>query len=349
MSAGTAEKVIAFVFDHARKGEKNHIGFFGGEPLLEFELMREIVEAFERHPRFSQFDMDFNLVSNGTLFGDEIADFLLAHDISYCLSCDGDSQAQDAFRRFRDGGSTSQIVSETLRRAVARLPLVLVNAVYSPETLPLLPDTVRYFMDHGLRQIYLNSDYSASWKPRHLPALDTALAELAAVYIDAYRKGRPVYINILDDKIAVILRGGYKPAERCQMGVKEMAFTPNGDIFPCERIIYDGDPASTHCLGHVDTGIDLSRLSCHMRAEGGGENPCPACGIRQYCMNWCGCSNFHATGYYNSAGAYLCAEEKSFIRTALRVIETLTRETPNVFFAHAEGFPSLNIHGEITY
>jgi hypothetical protein len=62
-------------------------------------------------------------------------------------------------------------------------------------------------------------------------------------------------------------------------------------------------------------------------------------------MNWCGCSNFHATGYYNRAGAYLCAEEKSTIRTALQIIETLGCEMPNVFSAHAAGFTSLNISG----
>jgi uncharacterized protein len=305
--------------------------------------MRQITEAFERHPRFDQFDMDFNVVSNGTLFNDEIADFLLAHHICYCLSCDGDSLAQDTFRRFRGGGRTSHIVDETLRQAVVRLPLVLVNAVYTPETVHMLPDTVRYFMDNGLRQINLSADYSASWQPEHIPILDTALTQVAAIYMDAYRKGRPVYINTLDDKIAVILRGGYKPEERCQMGIKELAFTPNGDIFPCERIVYDGDPSSPHCLGHVDTGIDLSRLSCHMRMEGDCDNPCLACSIRQYCMNWCGCSNFHATGYYNSAGAYLCAEEKSSYRTALQVMETLEHEMPTVFSAHAAGFTTLNI------
>jgi len=343
MDMGTAEKIIDFVFDHARKGEKNHVGLFGGEPLLEFDLMRQIVEAFEQHPRFNEFEMDFSVVSNGTLFSDEIADFLLAHDAIYCVSCDGDSLAQDTFRRFRGGGSTSHIVGETLRQAVARLPLVLVNAVYAPETLHLLPDTVRYFMDLGLRQIYLSADLSASWKPEHIPVLDTALAQIADIYIDAYRKSRPVYISTLDDKIAVILRGGYKPEERCHMGVREFAFTPNGDIFPCERIVYDGDPSSAHCLGHVDTGVDLSRLSCHMRAEGDGDNPCLTCSMRQYCINWCGCSNFHATGYYNSAGAYQCAEEKSSLRTALQVIKTLEDEFPTVFATHAAGFTSLNI------
>jgi len=342
MGMGTAGKVIDFIFDHARAGEKNHVGFFGGEPLLEFDSMRQILDAFERHPRFGRFDMDFTVVSNGTIFSDEIADFLLDRRISFCLSCDGGSEAQDAYRRFRDGGGTSHIVDETIRRAVALLPLVLVNAVYTPGTMHLLPDTVRYFMGRGLRQIYLSADYSAPWKLEHIPVLDAALEQVADIYMDAYREGRPVYISALDDKIAVILRGGYRPEERCQMGVREFAFTPKGDIFPCERITYDGDPSSTHCLGNVDTGIDLGRLGCHMRAEGDGENPCLACSIRQYCMNWCGCTNFHATGYYNSAGAYQCAEEKSSFRTALRVIETLEKEMPAVFSAHAAGFTSLN-------
>jgi len=84
-----------------------------------------------------------------------------------------------------------------------------------------------------------------------------------------------------------------------------------------------------------------------MRAEGDGDgdgdNPCLTCSIRQYCINWCGCSNFHATGYYNSAGAYQCAVEKSTLRTALQIIETLENEIPTVFAAHAAGFTSLNI------
>jgi len=343
MTLDTAEKVVDFVFNKARKDDKNHIGFFGGEPLLEFDLMRQIMEAFERHPSYGQFEMDFSVVSNGTIFNDEIADYLLAHKIVYCLSCDGDGLAQDAYRRFPDGSGVSQIVGETIRRSMARMTHVLVNAVYSLETLPLLPDTVNYFINQGLRQIYINGDYTARWQPTHLPLLDAALAKLAEIYITAYRKGHPVYISMIDDKIAVMLRGGYKPEERCQMGIKEFAFTPGGDIFPCERLIFDGDPSSTRCIGHVDTGVDLSRLKCHMKADGDGENPCLTCGIKQYCINWCGCSNFHATGYYNAVGAYLCAEEKSAIRNALHVMETLNAEMPNVFAAHAEGFTTYNI------
>ena len=348
MSLATAEKIVSFIFKNAQKNGINSIGFFGGEPLIEFGLMKKIVEIIESHPRFTEFEISFNVTSNGTIFSEEIAEFFIEHQIGYCISCDGDSQTQDTCRRFKDGSGTFAIVNANLIKAVARLPLVQVNAVLTPNTLSQLPGNVRYFMKLGLKYIFINTDFSAKWTSEHISLLKAALDEIADIYIDSYRQNTPVYISVIDEKIAVIHRGGYLPGEKCHMGRKEFAFTPTGNIFPCERIVYDGAPESSLCLGNVDTGVNLSMLSCHMMEDGETNNKCVNCSIRGYCIHWCGCSNYHATGYYNRAGAFLCASEKAAITVALRVIEALEKEMPTVFALHKIGLPAANVQRFLT-
>ena len=331
MTSGTAKKVADFVFTRTSKTEKNNIAFFGGEPLLDFGLMKEVVGIIEQHPRFRDFPIEFSVVTNGTIFTDEISDFLLGHDITYCLSCDGDHQAQDMSRRYKNGEKTSEIVEAIIKKAVSKLPVVLVNAVYSPKTLSLLPDTVRYFIGLGLKRIYLNADYSAKWGLEDTETLEKVLADVVDIYTKAHESGNPVNISIIDEKISVLLSGGYKPADKCHMGKKEFAFSPEGNIFPCERIVYDGSPSSPHYLGNVETGIDLDRLSCNMCGGGEANEECLTCGIRKYCMNWCGCSNYHSSGYYNRVGAFLCAEEKTLVKAALHILEAHKEISPKMF------------------
>ncbi len=121
--------------------------------------------------------------------------------------------------------------------------------------------------------------------------------------------GDPHAISLIDGKVAVILRNGYQPLERCRMGRGEFAFTPEGTIYPCERLVGDGNDG--HAIGSVDGGIDISRMLCR-RAPGESLNrECQSCGLKDYCMNWCGCSNFFASGYYNRVSSFLCGSEKA--------------------------------------
>lgn len=162
--------------------------------------------------------------------------------------------------------------------------------------------------------------------------LESVFAEIADIYVQSYSDSDPLIISVIDEKMSVIINGGYRPSDKCQMGKKEFAFSPEGNIFPCERIIDDGSTDSAHYLGNIETGIDLSRLSCNMCAGGEMNEECLTCGIRKYCMNWCGCSNYHASGYYNRASAFLCTTEKTLVKTAVHIMETSKEEVPVTVF-----------------
>ena len=342
MTKKTAEKIVNFIFKHANKDETNHIGFFGGEPLLEFTLMKKIVELVKQHAFFNKFSIKFNVITNGTIFTDEIADFLIKHDITFSVSCDGNAQTQNITRRFKNGANTSDIVDATIKRALLKMP-VLVSAVYTPKTIQQLPETIRHLMALGLRQIYITAaDFSTKWCDKDVDTLEAVLGDIADIYMNAYRQKRPVFINVIDEKISTILRDGFFPAERCHMGKKKFAFSPEGNIFLCDRIVYDGNPESPHCIGNVKTGIDSRKMVCKIDETDKPNNECLTCTVEKYCMHWCGCTNFHSTGYYNRVGAFLCAKEKIAIKIALHILETLEVDIPATFSNHQAGLMTIN-------
>jgi uncharacterized protein len=323
MSPALAATIVDFIFARTPAEEKIDIGFFGGEPLLELGLLLAVTGLIESHPSYPSRSVVLSVTTNGTLLTDKIAELLAARGIQVCISCDGAPAVHDRFRRFADGEPSSALVERGMRVAVRQLPAVRVNAVFRPETLAQLPDTVAYFADMGVDQIYLNPDFSARWSHADLADLYEVYARVGALYQQWHRAGTPRFVSLIDAKIATILTGGYRPENRCQMGVKELAFSPDGHVFPCERLVGDGG-ASPHCIGTVAEGISTC-AECQSRWSTLSINAeCQDCGIKDYCMRWCGCSNYMASGRYDTVSPFLCASERAAVRVAFEVFQTLS-------------------------
>ncbi|HUU83760.1 MAG TPA: radical SAM protein [Phycisphaerae bacterium] len=343
MSRSVAGKAVDFAFANTPQEERIAIGFFGGEPLLEFELLEAVTDLIENNPGYEQARVELSLVTNGTIFSDEIAEFLRARNIGFGISCDGPPFVQDLHRRFPDGSPTSAVVQDTIRRALQAFSYPTVNAVYDPRTLPHLPETVDYFTSLGLRHIYLSPDLSAPWTAQDAARLPDLYRQVADRYVSHYLQRDPRFISLIDSKITVILRGGYQPLERCRMGTGEFAFAPDGWVYPCERLIASG--RNGHCIGNIEEGLQTDLRRCHL-APGGELNPeCRSCGLSGYCMNWCGCSNFFSTGYYNRVGPFMCASEKAAIHAAFDVLQRLGESCGSAFADHVAGFPAINSTG----
>lgn len=334
MPLATAVRAVNFAFAHTASDEQVDIGYFGGEPLLEFGLMRDVTAAIKVHRDYRRERVVLSVISNGTLYSDEIADYLDEQGIHLCLSCDGPPEIQDAARVTRTGKPTSALVENNVRRAAGRFPDLRVNAVYGPATVRGLARTVDYLASLGVSQIHLNPDYSAPWSATDLAELPAIYSEVATVYERHRQRGEPLFVSLIDSKIAAILRGGYQAGEMCRMGSAEFAYVPAGWIYPCERLVGAGD-GSAHCIGHLVTGLWPKR-GCASRAA----NPeCGSCGIERYCMRWCACSNYFASGSYDRVNAFICASERAAIQVAFEVFcRAEARDGPG-FFDHASGLP----------
>jgi uncharacterized protein len=163
MSRQVARKAVNLIFERTPPYENIDIGFFGGEPLLKFELIESITSMILSHTSYDATRVTLSIVTNGTVFNDAIGAFVSTRGIDLCVSADGPPTVHDRFRRFRGGKGSAATIRANLIRALAHAPGLAVNAVFNPETLATLPESARYFFDLGVKRLFLNADYSANW------------------------------------------------------------------------------------------------------------------------------------------------------------------------------------------
>jgi uncharacterized protein len=343
MSLSTAKNIIDFIFQYSQDksvSERVDIGFFGGEPLIEMELIKRITRMIRDHRSYKKFHVSISMVSNGTLLTGDILNFLKESNISLCISCDGPAEVQDRFRHFPNGRGSSKIVEKNIEKALKFFPVLAVNAVFSPEKLHLLPEVVDYLASLGVRNIDLNPNIYAKWTKNEADMLPEIFNQLGKRYVAFYQHQEPRYISLIDSKITVILREGYRPLEKCRMGNGEFAFGPSGNIYPCERFI-GSDDGKEHCIGNINKGFRPGDF-CKEISKRIFNEECLNCGLSDYCMNWCGCTNYYLTGKYNLVSPFMCAFEKASIVTAFQIIKNLDNKLLNLS-DHLAGAPLINV------
>ncbi len=323
MSLATAKKIVDWAQEITPPGRIIEYYFFGGEPLLCFERMKEIVDYIrEREGDKVAHPTRLSITTNGTLLTQPILDFLEAEDIDLCVSLDGPAHVHDLKRRYRDGRGSFDQAAGNLERAVDQLDRVQANAVFGPETVDSLPESVAFIADLGVSAVHLNADICASWTPDAYAGLEKAYEQIADYYIDSYRSGRELAVNLIDSKSIIFMKGGYASQDKCGMGETEWGFAPSGNIYPCERFIGE-DEDSFLCLGNIHTGLDTARRDALLAYRGNHNEACGRCSLEGYCMTWCGCTNFYMTGRTDLAGPMLCASEKALLQAAGHVFSAL--------------------------
>jgi uncharacterized protein len=322
VSLATAKEAVDFALRVAPQKRGIKFSFFGGEPLLRFDLIKKITNYIREKEKENEVTIALSVTSNGTLLTDSIFDFFKKENIELCISIDGPAHIHNLNRVYMDGRGSFGDVVEKLRRAVRELGNIQVNAVYGPITLEFLPETVSFFTQLGVSVIHLNPNIRASWKDDTMLKLAETYLKIADHYIENYKSGREIAINLIDSKIIVFLKGGYDASDRCGMAETEWGFAPSGNIYPCERFIGE-DNNSPFCFGNVHDGIDVEHRCSLLEKRGNHNEECVNCTLQKYCMNWCGCTNYFMTGQTDICGPFMCKSEKAAIQAARKVLVTL--------------------------
>ncbi len=318
----TAKKIIDFMFKYTPSDEKIEILFTGGEPLIEFDLLKQIILLIKSHELFNGRNIKFSLITNGTIFTKEIKQFLIDNKFSFCISCDGPQDVHDIMRHFQSKEKSFYLVERNLKEALKIFPDLSVQAVYHPATLNKLHHVVEYFSTLGIRNINLNPDFSARWTKKDADLLPLIYNEIAKWYLNYSQKNNLLYVNLISKKMEVIQRGGYILIDKCQPGIKSMAFSPSGDIYPCERFITDS-LSREYRIGNVYNGIRNEKINLKRTPDFNLQEKCIFCDVKDFCMNWCYCSNYFTSGFHDKTGPFLCASEKTAINTAFHVYKAL--------------------------
>ncbi len=334
MPEEVARRALAWTLE--RCGGELLVGYFGGEPLIRWDLLTRYHElamtmAAERGVRLKH-----TVTTNATLLTPERMDWLCERGFTVGISIDGSRAAHERMRPRAGGGSSYDAVLAGLRLALSRRPMTQTISVVHPDSVGELAAGVDALLAAGVRVLSLSLDPSADWD---LGSLETARQQLELVgerWLTEYRAGRDLWIEPLDGRIVAQIKGGLQACDQCSAGLGELAVAPSGTWYPCERMVgTDGEREQQWSLGNVlttsDGGPDQQRVRALTWQHEAEPAACQTCPLRERCQHGCACSNAMATGGVATPGGAQCAWEQSAIATADRIAATVWQEGNALF------------------
>ncbi len=316
MDFQTAKKIVDFAYSITPKDEEINFNFFGGEPFLRFEIIKKIISYIESKKTFQK--INYNITTNGTILNDEIIDFINKHQIKLCISIDGKKEIHDKNRVDIHGNGTLDLILKNLQKISQQIEYYQVNSVYGEDTIENLPETFDFLVEKGVKNIHFNPNITQKWHKESFETITASYEKIGQKYIELYKNKKEVSLNLIDSKIILFLKGGYEEKDKCHMGEKEFGFAPSGNIYPCERLIGD-DTNKEMCMGNIHTGFNPFKRCQIVKGRENLNLEYQNCPVKEYCMNWCGCTNFHLTGYPDKMSAMLCHSERAAISVAKKV------------------------------
>ena len=347
MTADTARAAVDLAVQLSRsQSAEQSLGiiFFGGEPLLQPDLIRSTIRyCREVETRIGQL-FHFKLTTNGALLDEKFLTDPLTANVFIALSHDGVQPAHDRHRVDAAGNGTFARLRPVIDLLLRYKPYAPVMLVTTPETVAWYADSIRFLHACGFRYLICSLNYAAPWSRPALAELERQYDQLAEWYETQIVREEKFYFSPFDVKIASHIFPGSCRRERCELGRRQLSIASSGRIFPCVQFVGDGS-ASAWCIGDVRTGVDETRRERLYRENAAEKDSCRSCAIRDRCNHYCGCLNRQAMGSINIVSPVLCAHEQMTLRNADRLAERLFRQKNPMFIQkqYNELFPLVSL------
>ncbi len=319
MSFETGRRALDFLVEHSGSRKNLEVDFFGGEPLMNFQVVKDLV-AYARsiEPETGK-HFRFTLTTNGMLVDDDVIEFANRECHNVVLSLDGRKEIHDRFRKdYAGNGSWDRIVPKFQKFVEARGGKgYYMRGTFTHANPDFLQD-IQAMLDLGFTELSMEPVVCAPDDPSALTEADKPIVmeqyeKLAELMLERDAEGRPFtfYHYMID------LRGGpciYKRISGCGSGTEYMAVTPWGDLYPCHQFV--GEEAFR--LGDIYHGVSNHAVqdqfaACNVYAR----EECRTCWARLYCSGGCAANAYHATGRINGVYAYGCDLFKKRMECAL--------------------------------
>lgn len=328
MSFEVGKAALDFLVANSGSRRNLEVDFFGGEPLLNFDVVKRLVAYGRELEKLHDKKFRFTLTTNGVLLDDEVMEFANQEMANVVLSIDGRKEVHDKMRPFRKGaGSYDLIVPKFQKLAESRnQDRYYVRGTFTHHNLDFSKD-VLHLADLGFQQISVEpvvaqpeDDYAL--QEEDVPKLLEEYDNLAAEMLKRHREGKDFnFFHFMID-----LEGGPCVAKRlsgCGSGTEYLAVTPWGDFYPCHQFV--GDEA--FLMGNVTDGIqnmDLQKQfkSCNVYAK----EKCRECFARFYCSGGCAANSYHFHGSITDAYDIGCELQKKRIECAIMLKAALAGE-----------------------
>lgn len=310
MSFETARKAVEL----ASSGSNGPVGiiFFGGEPLLEKDLIRNIVQYCRTNEKQSNCRYHFKITTNGTLLDLDFMEFADRNRILVAMSHDGVREAHNRHRVGKDRQDTFELLSPKVDLLLSHQPYAPVLMTVNPDTVRYYADSVRYLYARGFKYIICSLNYAGHWEEVALSVLREQYLELSDFYLEKTKQEDKFYLSPFEVKISSHINKSTYCRERCELGKKQISVGPDGTLYPCVQFVGD----RKYAIGNVFDGIDREhRLQLFLLNEQ-DKTECKDCAVADRCNHHCGCLNKQATGRLDRVSPVLCAHERILLPIA---------------------------------
>ncbi|MBU3195745.1 thioether cross-link-forming SCIFF peptide maturase [Clostridium algidicarnis] len=320
MSAKVGKKAIDFVIEKSGPRKNIEVDLFGGEPLMAFEIIKEIVDYAKEQEKVYNKNIRFTMTTNATLLNDEIIEYLDKNMVNIILSIDGRESVNDAVRVRRDGSGTQKSILPKIKKMVEKRDKskqYYVRGTFTRENTDFFED-VMYLAGEGFREIsiepvVLPEDHDLSLREEDLETIFKQYDNLYDEMLKRHKEGNEFKFYHFN----IDIQGGpcvYKRISGCGAGHEYVAVTPDGEIYPCHQFVGNKD----FIMGDIFKGdLDIEMSNKFKKAHIYNKPVCKECWARFYCSGGCQANNFNFNGDMNIPYELGCKMQKKRIECAI--------------------------------
>ena len=327
----TGKRALDFLVEHSGTRHNLEVDFFGGEPLMNFEVCKQLVAYARSIEKEKGKNFRFTLTTNGIGITDEVIEWANKECYNVVLSLDGRKEINDRFRKDIAGrGSYDRIVPKFQQLVKARGGKgYYMRGTFTHYNTDFTNDLFHMADDLGFDELSMEPVVSKAGSPEalteaDLPILFDQYELLAKDMLRREKAGHPItfYHYMIDLAHGPCI---YKRISGCGSGTEYMAVTPWGDLYPCHQFVGDPD----YKLGDIWNGVTNTELRDEFKLCNVYARPdCKDCWARLYCAGGCAANALHATGDIHGVYEYGCEVFRKRIECALmiKVAESLDPE-----------------------
>ncbi|MCQ2417328.1 MAG: thioether cross-link-forming SCIFF peptide maturase [Oscillospiraceae bacterium] len=298
MSFETGKRALDFLVENSGTRKNLEVDFFGGEPLMNFQVVKDLVAYARSIEKQANKNFRFTLTTNGLMIDDDVIDFANRECSNVVLSLDGRKEIHDRYRvDYAGNGSWEKIVPKFQQMVKARGGKNYYMRGTFTHANPDFLEDIKVMLNLGFRELSMEPVVAAPGDAAALTEEDLQIVmeqyeKLAELMIQKRKEGDPFtfyhYMIDLTDGPCI-----YKRISGCGSGTEYMAVTPWGDLYPCHQFV--GEEGFK--LGNIWDGVDNTTVQdCFMECNVYAREECRDCWARLYCSGGCAANAFHATG-----------------------------------------------------
>ena len=321
MSYEVGKQALDFLIANSGTRRNLEVDFFGGEPLMNFQVVKDLVAYARSIEKEKGKNFRFTLTTNGVLVDDDVIAWANQECSNVVLSLDGRKEIHDRYRvDFAGNGSWEKIVPKFQKFVEARGGKeYYMRGTFTHANPDFLKD-IQTMLDLGFRELSMEPVVCAEGDPSALTEADLPIVmeqyeKLAELMLEQDKAGKPFtfYHYMID------LSGGpciYKRISGCGSGTEYMAVTPWGDLYPCHQFVGE----ERFKLGNIWDGVTNTQIQKEFAACNVYAHPeCHDCWARLYCSGGCAANAYHATGSVTGVYEYGCKLFRKRMECAIMV------------------------------